>query len=218
MARAVSKVAPEWWDYTTLPTDLLEEVARLTPDDMIELSRDGFRVVMYDTLEDFYLEPEKIHRVLDMILDFKLQHIEEAARRFGDRVHGVFFSDDWGTQQSTYVSPETFREFFDDRYRQLVRGGGFDYEDRVRRAAVVVLRVGQVQLVAEPRCGPEDVLDQVHKHALFVRQTVTLCVHGSPALHRSYAGHMPAWPMGRRRWVPRRRGPGGAIHPAAPSP
>ena len=72
------------------------------------------------TLEDFYLEPEKIHRVLDMILDFKLQHIDEAARRFGDRVNGVFFSDDWGTQQSTYVSAETFKEFFYDRYRQLV--------------------------------------------------------------------------------------------------
>ena len=55
MARPLSRIAPEWWDYTTLPTDLLEEVGRLTLEDMSKLSRDGFRVVMYDTLEDFYL-------------------------------------------------------------------------------------------------------------------------------------------------------------------
>jgi len=53
--RKVSVVAPEWWDYTTLDDDLLATVARLTADDLLALSRDGFRVVFYDTLEDFYL-------------------------------------------------------------------------------------------------------------------------------------------------------------------
>jgi uroporphyrinogen decarboxylase len=71
------------------------------------------------TLEDFYLEPEKIHRLLDVILDFKIEHIAEAARRFGDRVHGILLTDDWGTQQNTMVSPQVFEEFFLDRYRQL---------------------------------------------------------------------------------------------------
>ncbi|MGQ9649549.1 MAG: glucosamine-6-phosphate isomerase [Phycisphaerae bacterium] len=55
MARKLSSIAPGWWDYTTLPEELLEEVARLTVDDVSKLSRDGFRVVMYDTLEEFYL-------------------------------------------------------------------------------------------------------------------------------------------------------------------
>jgi hypothetical protein len=71
------------------------------------------------TLEDFYLEPEKIHQLLDMILDFKIAHLEEAAKRFGERVHGVFLTDDWGTQNNTFVSPDVFREFFFDRYKQL---------------------------------------------------------------------------------------------------
>lgn len=55
MARPLSSIAPAWWDYTTLPRELLDEAARLTPEDLGGLSRDGFRVVMYDTLEDFYL-------------------------------------------------------------------------------------------------------------------------------------------------------------------
>jgi glucosamine-6-phosphate deaminase len=51
----VSKVAPQWWDYTTLDPELLADVAKLTPRAMEKLSRPGFQVVMYDTLEDFYL-------------------------------------------------------------------------------------------------------------------------------------------------------------------
>lgn len=50
-----SSISPDWWDYTCLPLDIVDEVARLTPRDVEKLSRPGFRVVFYDTLEDFYL-------------------------------------------------------------------------------------------------------------------------------------------------------------------
>jgi glucosamine-6-phosphate deaminase len=55
MPRKLSAIAPDWWDYTTLEDDLIADVARLTPERMLKLSRPGFRVVFYDTLEDFYL-------------------------------------------------------------------------------------------------------------------------------------------------------------------
>ncbi|RMF80185.1 MAG: glucosamine-6-phosphate isomerase [Chloroflexi bacterium] len=55
MARPMSKVAPEWWDYTTLDEELLSDTARLEADDLLQLSRPGFEVKFYDTLEDFYL-------------------------------------------------------------------------------------------------------------------------------------------------------------------
>lgn len=54
MSRPISKVAPEWWDYTTLEPDIIADAAKLTPEDMLAMSRDGFRVVFYDTLEEFY--------------------------------------------------------------------------------------------------------------------------------------------------------------------
>jgi glucosamine-6-phosphate deaminase len=50
-----SAIAPEWWDYTTLHSDLIDEAARLGPRDVLRLSRPGFKVVFYDTLEEFYL-------------------------------------------------------------------------------------------------------------------------------------------------------------------
>jgi glucosamine-6-phosphate deaminase len=55
MPRKLSSVAPDWWDYTTLDDELLRDVARLTAEDLRQLARPGFRVVFYDTLEDFYL-------------------------------------------------------------------------------------------------------------------------------------------------------------------
>ena len=55
MARKLSSIAPDWWDYTTLENDVIREAAKLTVRQMERLSRPGFKVVMYDTLEDFYL-------------------------------------------------------------------------------------------------------------------------------------------------------------------
>lgn len=53
--RPLSKVAPDWWDYTTLDREILDDAAKLTADDLLQLSRPGFTVKFYDTLEDFYL-------------------------------------------------------------------------------------------------------------------------------------------------------------------
>ncbi|MHC4122204.1 MAG: sugar phosphate isomerase family [Planctomycetota bacterium] len=55
MARRISTVAPDWWDYTTLDDEILRDAAKLTADDILALTRDGFKVCFYDTIEDFYL-------------------------------------------------------------------------------------------------------------------------------------------------------------------
>ncbi len=55
MARKLSMLAPGWWDFTTLDDELLNDAARLSSKDLLQLSRPGFKVVFYDTLEDFYL-------------------------------------------------------------------------------------------------------------------------------------------------------------------
>lgn len=55
MPRKLSSIAPDWWDYTTIEADLVRDAAALTPARLLQLSRPGFRVVLYDTLEEFYL-------------------------------------------------------------------------------------------------------------------------------------------------------------------
>ncbi len=53
--RPFSLVAPGWWDYTTLDREILDDAARLTVEDMAALSRPGFTVTIYETVEEFYL-------------------------------------------------------------------------------------------------------------------------------------------------------------------
>jgi glucosamine-6-phosphate deaminase len=53
--RPLSKVAPDWWDYTTLDREILNDAAKLEAKDLLQLSRPGFKVVLYETIEDFYL-------------------------------------------------------------------------------------------------------------------------------------------------------------------
>jgi glucosamine-6-phosphate deaminase len=76
MSRPLSVVAPEWWDYTTLDKELVEDAARLTPEDMLGLSRPGFEVLFYDTLESFYLAEA-------------LEYIEAWSRATADRPAGI---------------------------------------------------------------------------------------------------------------------------------
>lgn len=55
MPRKLSSIAPDWWDYTTLDDEIIQVAAQLTPENILKLSRPGFKVIFYDTLEDFYL-------------------------------------------------------------------------------------------------------------------------------------------------------------------
>jgi len=55
MPRKLSSIAPDWWDYTTLDSEIIDAAAKLTPQQLLKLSRPGFKIVFYDTLEEFYL-------------------------------------------------------------------------------------------------------------------------------------------------------------------
>jgi len=55
MPRPISKVAPGWWDYTTLDPAILNEIPRIDEKRLLKLSRPGFQVHYYETLEEFYL-------------------------------------------------------------------------------------------------------------------------------------------------------------------
>jgi glucosamine-6-phosphate deaminase len=55
MPRKISSLAPDWWDYTTLDSSIIRDAAALTPQKMKTLSRPGFKVNLFDSLEEFYL-------------------------------------------------------------------------------------------------------------------------------------------------------------------
>lgn len=72
-----------------------------------------------NTLRDLYLERENIERLADRIVEFDLGIISEISRRFPGQIHGLTFSDDWGTQQNLFIHPRLWDEFFKPRYQRI---------------------------------------------------------------------------------------------------
>ncbi|RJP17286.1 MAG: hypothetical protein C4520_17005 [Candidatus Abyssobacteria bacterium SURF_5] len=72
-----------------------------------------------ESLADLYLNPALIETLLDVILNFKVRLIENFHKRFPGMIHGVTMTDDWGTQQATFVSVPMWRTFFRPRYKRL---------------------------------------------------------------------------------------------------
>jgi hypothetical protein len=72
-----------------------------------------------NVLTDFYLERERVEILADRIVEFDLGIIESVAQRFPGRIHGIVFSDDWGTQQNLIIKPELWRQFFKPRYKRI---------------------------------------------------------------------------------------------------
>jgi hypothetical protein len=71
------------------------------------------------TLADLYLERERIERLADRIVEINLGLIDNIARRFPGRIHGMGFTDDWGTQQAVFVRPALWDAFFKPRYKRM---------------------------------------------------------------------------------------------------
>jgi len=55
MTRKISMLAEGWWAFTTLDDKILQDAARLSEKDLLELARPGFKVTFHETLESFYL-------------------------------------------------------------------------------------------------------------------------------------------------------------------
>ena len=71
-----------------------------------------------ETLEDLYLKPKEIGYLADKIVDFQVG-IAEGLKPFKDKIHGIALCDDWGTQNSTFISVDLWRKFFKKRYKAI---------------------------------------------------------------------------------------------------
>jgi len=72
-----------------------------------------------NTLIDLYLERERIEMLADRIVEFDLGIIRNIGQRFPGQIHGLRFTDDWGTQQNLFIRPQLWDEFFKPRYKRI---------------------------------------------------------------------------------------------------
>jgi hypothetical protein len=65
----------------------------------------------------FYEEPEAMKELIDVITEFQLRQAEQVCKYL--KPDALFQHDDWGTQISTFISPEMFEEFLLPSYKKL---------------------------------------------------------------------------------------------------
>ena len=74
---------------------------------------------MENFLCDVLADPENAKLVLDKFTEQKMQFWEMVLDEIGDVVDVVVETDDYGTQDSQLIPPDTFRELFKPRYKEI---------------------------------------------------------------------------------------------------
>ena len=72
-----------------------------------------------NVLMDLYEEPELLGDLADKIVEYDLAIIRNIKERFPTQIQGFTCSDDWGTEQNTFMSVEMWRDFFKPRYAKI---------------------------------------------------------------------------------------------------
>lgn len=72
---------------------------------------------MEDCLVSFYTEPEALRELIECLTEWELEY----ARLMCEKAcpDAVFHHDDWGSQHSTFLSPEMFDEFIFPAYKRI---------------------------------------------------------------------------------------------------
>ncbi|MBQ4046454.1 MAG: uroporphyrinogen decarboxylase [Lachnospiraceae bacterium] len=71
------------------------------------------------TLIDMIEEPEAYQELVDYVVDWELRYAEQICTYMKPDI--LFHHDDWGTQISTFVSVDMFREYFLEGYKKIYK-------------------------------------------------------------------------------------------------
>jgi len=74
---------------------------------------------MDQTLVELVTDPAPLAELADRIVDYDVRVIRNMGQACPGRIHGVQLTDDWGTQQATFISPKLWQRFFQPRYERI---------------------------------------------------------------------------------------------------
>lgn len=74
-------------------------------------------VNQYEALVSLYEEPEAMKELVDFLTEWELCKAEEICSHL--RPDALFHHDDWGSKETTFMSPTLFEEFFVDAYKRV---------------------------------------------------------------------------------------------------
>jgi len=70
-------------------------------------------------MQALVLHPDLVHRFLDRMVEIYKRDLERFLRAVGQYIDIVLFSDDYGMQTGSLISPKMFRQFFKARHQEL---------------------------------------------------------------------------------------------------
>ena len=74
---------------------------------------------MEKVLIELHTDRPRMEYLADRIVEYTLAVIRNIGERFPGRIHGVQLTDDWGTQQATFINPRLWCDFFQPRYARI---------------------------------------------------------------------------------------------------
>lgn len=71
---------------------------------------------MENAMMSLYEEPEYMHELIDFLTDYEIEFAKQAIKYI--KPDALFHHDDWGSQRSSFMSPDMFREFYLEPYKR----------------------------------------------------------------------------------------------------
>ncbi len=130
----VIKDIDHWRDYVTPPSlDLPESAWEPVIAEVEKIDRNEYFVAPFiapgvfeqshylleitNCLTAFYTNPDEMHEIIDMIADWEVRYAEQVCKYL--KPDALFHHDDWGSQTSSFISPEMFEEFLLPAYKKI---------------------------------------------------------------------------------------------------
>ena len=109
----------EMWDqckamYDAVPDDLTLKATFIAPG-IFEQCHHMSKIE--NVLMAMYESPDELHDMIKMLTEWELKLAEGICSNI--HPEAIFHHDDWGSQKSTFMSPDMFEEFFVEPYKQV---------------------------------------------------------------------------------------------------
>ena len=132
--KIVIKDIENWHDYVKVPNVVYPEerwapyIERINAVDRTQkfatcfvapgvFEQSHYLMEIQNCLMAFYEYPDEMHELIDMITEWELAYAAEICKYL--KPDAIFHHDDWGSQISTFISPEMFHEFYTPAYKKI---------------------------------------------------------------------------------------------------
>ena len=108
----------DWWQFQDMAKKIDRKEKLLTVMEAPGIFEQSHNLCeIQNTLIYFYSNPDELKGILDVITEYEFIMAEQVCKYV--KPDAIFHHDDWGSQQSTFISPAMFREFIKPCYEKV---------------------------------------------------------------------------------------------------